>query len=141
GDLDRALPLLEETLRLEKARLGPDHPKTLVAMSNLALSYRNAGRLHASIPLMLECLKRQEKKLGRDHYVTLVMVNNLGAFYRDAGQLDEALPLLEESYQTGQRLPRFRQSFGRALLDGYVQAGRSAEATALAEELLIGARK
>ena len=31
GKLDLALPLFEETLKLRKAKLGPDHPDTLVA--------------------------------------------------------------------------------------------------------------
>ena len=31
GQNDRALKLLEETLALQKAKLGPDHPDTLKA--------------------------------------------------------------------------------------------------------------
>ena len=31
GQLDRALKLFEETLALRKAKLGPDHPDTLIA--------------------------------------------------------------------------------------------------------------
>ena len=37
GKLDLAIPLHEETLKLEKAKLGPDHPDTLITMSNLAV--------------------------------------------------------------------------------------------------------
>ena len=29
GKLDLAVPLYEETLKLRKAKLGPDHPETL----------------------------------------------------------------------------------------------------------------
>ena len=36
GKLDKALPLFEETLALMKAKLGPDHPDTLMSMNNLA---------------------------------------------------------------------------------------------------------
>ena len=42
ADLGRhagALKLFEETLALQKAKLGPDHPDTLVSMNNLAGSY------------------------------------------------------------------------------------------------------
>ena len=44
GMFDRALPLLEETLALRKAKLGPDHPETLSSMNNLADSYAALGR-------------------------------------------------------------------------------------------------
>jgi hypothetical protein len=36
GRLELALPLFEETLKLRKARLGPEHPDTLPTMNNRA---------------------------------------------------------------------------------------------------------
>ena len=54
GQLDLALPLLEETLALEKAKLGPDHPDTLATMNNLATSYQDAGQLDRALPLLEE---------------------------------------------------------------------------------------
>ena len=44
GQWDKALPLMEETLKLLKAKLGPDHPDTLTSMNNLALGYQDAGQ-------------------------------------------------------------------------------------------------
>ena len=44
GQYARALKLREETLALQKAKLGPDHPDTLASMSNLASSYAAAGQ-------------------------------------------------------------------------------------------------
>ena len=38
---------LEETLALMKAKLGPDHPDTLISMSNLANGYKALGRSQA----------------------------------------------------------------------------------------------
>ena len=52
-----ALKLHEETLALQKARLGPDHPDTLTSMNNLAISYAALGR-HA------EALKLHEETLA-----------------------------------------------------------------------------
>jgi hypothetical protein len=44
GKLDLALPLLEETtLKLRKAKLGPEHPDTLRTMGDLALAYLAAA--------------------------------------------------------------------------------------------------
>ena len=43
GKLDLALPLFEETLKLTKAKLGPDHPDTLRSMNNLPWLIRMPG--------------------------------------------------------------------------------------------------
>ena len=36
GQMDKALPLYQESLKLHEAKLGPDHPDTLTSMNNLA---------------------------------------------------------------------------------------------------------
>ena len=38
------LALYEETLKIKKAKLGLDHPDTILGMNNLAGAYREAGR-------------------------------------------------------------------------------------------------
>ena len=53
---DRALKLYEETLALQKAKLGPDHPDTLASMNNLANSYAAAGQLDRALKLREETL-------------------------------------------------------------------------------------
>jgi tetratricopeptide (TPR) repeat protein len=90
-----ALPLSEETFRLRKVKLGPDHPETLRSMSNLADNYRAAGRLDAALPLLEEVLRLRKAKFGDDHPDILTSMNNLALGYRDAGKLDAALPLFE----------------------------------------------
>ena len=77
GKLDLALPLFEETLKLRKAKLGPDHPDTLTSMNNLALAYQAAGKLDLALPLYEETLKLKKAKLGPDHPDTLMSMNNL----------------------------------------------------------------
>jgi tetratricopeptide (TPR) repeat protein len=44
GKLELALPLFEETLKLRKAKLGPDHPDTLQSMGNLGKAYGEANQ-------------------------------------------------------------------------------------------------
>ena len=61
-----------------KARLGPDHPNTLVAMNNLALSYREAGRLRRSPAALRGGVGLMKAKLGPDHPDTLIAMSNLG---------------------------------------------------------------
>ena len=81
GKLDKALPLFEETLALQKAKLGPDHPDTLLSMNNLAGGYLTAGKLDKALPLLEETLALQRAKLGPDHPDTLTSMGNLAGGY------------------------------------------------------------
>ena len=79
GKLDQALPLYEETLKLRKAKLGPDHPDTLGSMGNLAIAYHRAGKLDQALPLFEETLKLMKARLGPDDPFTLNAMSNLAA--------------------------------------------------------------
>ena len=75
ADLGRhaeALKLREETLALQKAKLGPDHPDTLSSMDNLAISYADLGRHADALKLREETLALTKAKLGPDHPDTLL---------------------------------------------------------------------
>jgi tRNA A-37 threonylcarbamoyl transferase component Bud32 len=107
GQLDKALPLLEQTLAKFKEQLGPDHPHTLANMNNLARAYQHAGQLAKALPLFEQVLAKRKEQLGPDHPNTLLSMNNLGMAYKDACQLDKALPLLEQT------LMMFKEQLGR----------------------------
>ena len=51
GRLAEALPLLEQTLELRKAKLGPEHPDTLGTMGNLAKTYLVGEQPEKALPL------------------------------------------------------------------------------------------
>ena len=55
-----ALKLCEETLALQKAKLGPDHPDTLMSMCRVASSLVDLDRSAEAWPIIVECLKRAE---------------------------------------------------------------------------------
>ena len=57
------LTLFEETLALQKAKLGPEHPGTLTSMNNLAICYATAGRYERALKLYEETLALQKAKL------------------------------------------------------------------------------
>ncbi len=86
-----------ETLKLRKAKLGPDHPCTLTSMTNLANAYRVSGKPDLALPLLEEAFKFGKAKLGPEHPDTLASMNNLANAYRESGKPDLALPLLEET--------------------------------------------
>jgi tetratricopeptide (TPR) repeat protein len=98
--LERALPLLEETLNLEMAKLGPLHEYTLTTMNNLALACQEAGKLDRALPLLEETFKLSKANLGPEHRNTRRAMNDLGVAYLEAGKLDQALPLLQEALKS-----------------------------------------
>jgi tetratricopeptide (TPR) repeat protein len=75
--------------------LGPDHPDTLIALDNLAVAYRDAGRHPEALALLERLRDARTAKVGPDHPLTLTTLNNLAVAYRDAGRDPEALALLE----------------------------------------------
>ena len=47
--------------------LGHEHPDTLMAMGNLAMTLRSQSRNKEAISLMETCFQLQERVLGRHH--------------------------------------------------------------------------
>jgi tetratricopeptide (TPR) repeat protein len=138
GDIDKSLPLKEETLRLKKARFGPNHPATLNSMNSLAAGYQEAGKVDVALPLFEETVQRMKAQLGPDHPTTLVTMHNLANCYQDAEKLDLAVPLHEET------LRRMRVRLGpdhlytlrtmNGLANGYQDSGKLALALPLFKE-------
>jgi tetratricopeptide (TPR) repeat protein len=97
GRHTEALNLYEETLTLQKAKLGPDHPDTLRSMHGLASSYQALGRHAEALKLHEETLARRKARLGPDHPDTLSSMYSLANNYLDLGRHTEALKLHEET--------------------------------------------
>jgi tetratricopeptide (TPR) repeat protein len=63
---DLALPLYEETLKLKKAKLGPDHPATLTSMGNLGKAYCDAMQGEKAAPVLRDFITGQRKRLPKE---------------------------------------------------------------------------
>jgi tetratricopeptide (TPR) repeat protein len=119
GKLDQALPLLEESLKLAKAKLDADHPLTLTIMNNLGLVYQSAGKLGKALPLWENSLPLMKAKLGADHPSTLTYMNNLASAYVAARKPDQALPLLQEA-AAGIEQRRFQHEHADRIVKGLI---------------------
>jgi tetratricopeptide (TPR) repeat protein len=128
GKPDLALPLLEETLKLNKAKFGDDHPDTLLTMNNLAGAYWTADRIDKSIPLFEKLVQLCEAKWQRDHPELVTYIANLGVNYLAAGRVEEAIPLLEEIYEGRKSYPE-SNTIAIPLVTAYLKTGRAAELT------------
>jgi tetratricopeptide (TPR) repeat protein len=77
GQYAEAIALYEKTVALQKAKLGVDHPDTLLSMLGLSTSYSNADRHAEAIELDEKILALETTKLGPDHQDTLGTMNIL----------------------------------------------------------------
>ena len=140
GWIRDALQLSEEVVKLQKNKLGSDHPDTLASMNNLASRYSEAGRRPEALQLSEEVVKLQKNKLGSDHPDTLASMNNLASRYSEAGRRPEALQLSEEvvklqKNKLGSDHPDTLRSMNNLAID-YSEAGRRPEALQLSEEVV-----
>lgn len=71
--------------------LGPEHPKTLVALNNLALIYQHQGRLKEAEKLVVQVLEKQKQVLGPEHPETLNSMVIVAYILKQLGNLGATL--------------------------------------------------
>jgi tetratricopeptide (TPR) repeat protein len=96
GRLLDAIRLHETTLQKLRAKLGDDHPTTLISMNSLARAYQEAGQRSRAISLFEPTLMKRRSKLGADHPETLLTLFALANAYDQGKQPDLAIPLARE---------------------------------------------
>ncbi|MEH0409126.1 FxSxx-COOH system tetratricopeptide repeat protein [Streptomyces scabiei] len=119
---------------------GPDHPDTLSARNNLAVSYYSAGQHQRALELGEQVLADRERVLGINHPATIEARNNVANSYDSAGHLEKALALRERT------LADFERIYGldhpdtltarSGLAVSYNLAGRTQEAVKLGSRVL-----
>ncbi|MFI6585646.1 tetratricopeptide repeat protein [Embleya sp. NPDC050493] len=130
----------ERTTADAERLLGEEHPDTLAARADLAVSYLRAGRTGEAIALQERVLADSERLLGEEHPDTLTARANLAVSYSQAGRTGEAIALLERGLADSERLlgeehpDTLTARANLAVL--YSDAGRTGEATALQERVL-----
>jgi serine/threonine protein kinase/tetratricopeptide (TPR) repeat protein len=92
GYPEKAIVLQSRVREICQREFGPDHPQTLVSVHNLALAYKDAGKLDEAISLLKQVLEKRKTAFGPDDGV----MNDLAEAYLEAGEIDKALPLLEQ---------------------------------------------
>jgi tetratricopeptide (TPR) repeat protein len=78
--------------QLEKRRelLGEDHPDTLSAMGNSAVTYYELGQFMQAEELCAGALKKYRELLGDEHWNTIWIMRNLALTYRKLDKVPEA---------------------------------------------------
>ena len=86
---------LEDAVDMLTDALGPDHPITLTARSNLAVAYKQAGHVSTAIDMYEALLADRTRVLGPDHPITLTARSNLANAHREAGHVFTAIDMFE----------------------------------------------
>jgi tetratricopeptide (TPR) repeat protein len=146
GDSTAQAIVIGERLVADQERvLGPDHTGTLSSRNNLAVIYRDAGRVDEAISLHEQNLAARERILSPDHPQTLNSRYNLATVYREAGRLDEAIPLHEQTLAARERVlgPDHPDTLSSRhdLAAAYRAAGRLDEAIPLYEQTLAAEKR
>ena len=131
-----ALPLLEQTLELQKLKLGPDAQFTILTMHNVAQTYYQAGRLDEAMKLQEQTLTLMRARLGSDHLNTAEGMAKLAQTYLRLGRSAEAESLARESLELRrQKMPESAIMYESMCLLGRSLAGQGRHADA--ESLLV----
>lgn len=88
--MQRGVTAGQMAVELAQRLLGDEHPDTLRARANLAVSYWQAGRTSDAITIQERVLADSERLLGDEHPNTLTARGNLAHMYRAAGHSNEA---------------------------------------------------
>lgn len=115
GDLEKALELKNELLKIYIEFFGENHPWYLNIMSDIAMIKAHKGAREEAIQLLHTVCKKRMKVLGRKHLSTIATLNNLAivkVFYLEDMPDDEekeknlrlALEQLNEVYEARKEL-------------------------------------
>jgi tetratricopeptide (TPR) repeat protein len=96
-DFEGARALQEEILAERRQTLGEEHPSTLYALNNLAVTLNAQGDTRAARDMMSRVLELRTKVLGPGHLLTLTTLRNLGAICLGEGDHAKAREYLESA--------------------------------------------
>ena len=90
GYADEAEKFQIQVLDVRSRTLGEEHPDTMRAMGDLAISYRSLGKYADAEKLDVKVLDMRNRLLGEDHPDTITAINKLGISYSSLGKYADA---------------------------------------------------
>jgi tetratricopeptide (TPR) repeat protein len=145
GKINDSEQLSLQAVEIRTKILINDHPSTLNAMGNLAMTYRAQGRAGDAARLEEEVLEKMRRILGDEHPDTLTAMGNLAMTYGDQGRAGDAARLQEEVLEKSRRIlgdehPDTLRAMGNLAMT-YRDQGRAGDAARLEEEVLEKRRR
>jgi tetratricopeptide (TPR) repeat protein/predicted Ser/Thr protein kinase len=145
GRYEEARAALHEALELAENELGSEHPRTAVALVNLANVDAQMGKHAQAREGYRRAIAIQERVYGSTHPVVANTMSNLAIASSLAGDHDEAAELaadalaLSEAARGSQHAEVVRMRSNLGVM--YAQAGRYADALAVHERALAARRR
>jgi CHAT domain-containing protein/Tfp pilus assembly protein PilF len=140
GKYPEAIRVADRALALSEKNLGPNHPETLNALSNLGGMYQEQGDYAKAEPLYLRALAIREKAFGPGDSNVAISFNNLAVLYRSKGDYEKAEPLYLSALAIFERVfgpdnPNFASSLNNLAIF-YESQERYAQAESLYQRAL-----
>jgi eukaryotic-like serine/threonine-protein kinase len=145
GKHEQSEALTSQSVEIRRRVLGPEHPETLMSMSNLADVYEDEGKYAQAEALYSQTQEIQRRVLGPEHPLTLYTLSHFVFMYQREGKY-----ALAETY-AAQALAGGRHSLGAENPDtmaseadlalAYVSQGRFGQSEPLAREALEAEKK
>jgi serine/threonine protein kinase len=136
--------LLQRAVETKKRALGPNSPKTLLSMSNLAWNLQRQGHYDESEKLGREALEGQMRLLGPDNKDSLRTASDLSWTFYELGKYAESEKLLTQTLEMERHVlgPTDRQTLisMSTLAWTIAQEGRYPEAEKMESEAVVIAR-
>jgi serine/threonine protein kinase/tetratricopeptide (TPR) repeat protein len=104
GLYDKALPLLQESLKTRRQVLGSEHQDVAATLNNLAGVLRETGDYAGAAVLMREALMIQRKLHGNEHPTVAQSLGHLAIVLAEQGDYTGAEPLFRESLAIQRKL-------------------------------------
>jgi tetratricopeptide (TPR) repeat protein len=140
GDVKLSVLHLERCVEMWRGSLGNEHEDTLLAMGDLALSYKEIGSFQKALELEEKVLDVLGKTLGEEHHDTLATVGNLAMSYGRLGRYTEALKLGQKVLEARRRVLGLEDADTLMAMGNlaayYADLGRNQEALELEEQVL-----
>ena len=99
-EFDRALPLYQETLRIQEAQYGPHSIQAARCLSGIGLALHDLGQLAQAREPLERALVIARRVHGKQHRDTATAINNLARLLSDMGEIAQARDLFQQSMQT-----------------------------------------
>jgi tetratricopeptide (TPR) repeat protein len=139
------IPTLFATLETYSERFGPDHPRTLAIVHELAMALWQTGDMNRAVGLLDRTLDRLTSSFGVDHPARVDVLHTLGEIMFGQGQLEPAAAIFREVLECDIRHagPNHPSSLeAKADLAAVLfELGHEAEADSLEQEACDDARR
>ena len=93
-----------QILEPKKRILGAEHPETLEALNNLAVTYCQQERADKAKELLLQVVQSSKRVLGEEHPLTLTIMTNLALIYSQQGHRKETEELQLQVMQSSKKV-------------------------------------